>query len=187
MSTRIDYSGSKFNHLTLVKYARSGGKGRGAIWLARCDCGTTKEVVAKDIAKGRVKTCGKCDYTRRLMVENRTPSARTSSPKKKLYARYISKALEKGHIWELTLQEFHEITRKPCIYCDVAPYKKIKRAKFLYNGIDLLDRDKGYTLDNSVPCCSKCNRMKGPLNYLEFLEIVVQIYETIRKSLDTRK
>lgn len=46
------------------------------------------------------------------------------------------------------------MTSQPCYYCG-----DVKN----YNGIDRVDSSKGYILNNCVPCCEICNKMK--LNY----------------------
>lgn len=46
-----------------------------------------------------------------------------------------------------------------------------------YNGIDRTDNDKGYTTDNCVSCCGKCNSLKGTLSQGEFRQLVTSIYE----------
>ena len=43
-------------------------------------------------------------------------------------------------------------------------------------GIDRVDNSLGYTLENSVSCCSKCNYMKKTLNVENFLLHIAKIY-----------
>jgi hypothetical protein len=62
-------------------------------------------------------------------------------------------ARKRGHAFELTLQQFHDaVWGKSCSYCgdEVGGY-----------GIDRVDSSRGYYLDNVVPCCLPCNRMKN--------------------------
>lgn len=67
-----------------------------------------------------------------------------------------------------------------CYYCGANP--EIRRKQFYnnrwippFNGIDRYSNAGGYYKENCVPCCKKCNRMKGMLDPLEFLEKVGQI------------
>ena len=46
----------------------------------------------------------------------------------------------------------------------------------LVNGIDRLDSSKGYTINNCVPCCSKCNLMKSNFKKEDFLQHISKIY-----------
>lgn len=43
----------------------------------------------------------------------------------------------------------------------IIPTWILNNNELTYNGIDRLDNSKGYTIDNSVACCSKCNIAKG--------------------------
>ena len=55
---------------------------------------------------------------------------------------------------------------------------------YTYNGIDRVDNTRGYTLDNVVPCCFKCNRAKDTMTKEEFLEWVGRV---ATHSLGTKK
>ena len=45
------------------------------------------------------------------------------------------------------------------------------------NGIDRVDSSKGYTLENSVPCCKYCNIAKHTMTSTEFYAWVRRVYE----------
>lgn len=48
-----------------------------------------------------------------------------------------------------------------------------------HNGIDRVDSSKGYTLDNCVPCCSKCNYAKHEMSVEEFKEYITNVYQKL--------
>jgi len=52
-----------------------------------------------------------------------------------------------------------------CFYCADFSYKNAK-----VSGIDRQDNSLGYTLKNSVPCCTMCNFMKGNLDPRSFID-----------------
>jgi hypothetical protein len=58
-----DLTGMRFGQLTVIKRAEN-VRGRCA-WLCKCDCGNEKVVVAIDLTKGDVKSCG-CLYLKDL-------------------------------------------------------------------------------------------------------------------------
>lgn len=69
----------------------------------------------------------------------------------------------------------------PCHYCGRQDCNKIDipsksrdriplLQNFRYNGIDRVDNTKGYTIQNTVPCCMVCNRAKNSMSYREFIE-----------------
>lgn len=187
MGKRIDYTGKKFGHLTMLQFLKGNGNGKHATWLARCDCGNTAEVVGKSVARGSVKTCGKCQLHRDL-IARRTQGVRSANRQiahqyRKLYARYVNGALRRGIGWDLTPEYCVELFKKACTYCGDTKSGK-------YSGIDRIDSDKPYTLDNTVSCCSDCNYMKRTLNLRDFLDKIYKIADRmveIKKELDKNR
>ena len=80
---------------------------------------------------------------------------------------YKSNAKVRNISWELTDSEFLELVTKSCAYCGHTQE---------YNGIDRIDSNKGYTVNNCVPCCSWCNTMKLDHTLEEFLQHITNIY-----------
>lgn len=85
--------------------------------------------------------CGECKNCQNTAKENR-------------YNIYKKNAKKRGLEFQLSKDEFYLMTSQPCYYCG-----DIKN----YSGIDRVDSSKGYVLNNCVPCCEICNKMK--LNY----------------------
>lgn len=86
--------------------------------------------------------------------------------------RYRLQSLKAGAIqrklnFDLTDEEAKNILQKSCYYCDSDEYV----------GIDRLDSTKGYTIENSVPCCKYCNLMKNNLSYDLFLTQIDKIFK----------
>lgn len=186
MQAIADRSGKKYGHLTLLYCIRGNGAGKGATWMALCDCGNKKEVDGRAVKKGRIKTCGKCEYYRRLLSTRPATGISVKSAERDIYRRYAKVAHKKGLPFELDLPQFIDLIHKNCVYCGVEPRQKVKDSKLKYNGIDRIDNDKGYTLENSRSCCGTCNRMKSSSNYIEFLEHVYKIANHI-ESQRTKK
>lgn len=180
MSPLHKYTGKKYGYLTLIHYARPGGKGKGTIWKARCDCGNEVEVVAKDVAAEKVRTCGKCQLYRRLEPSKQAPRWGASRAEKKLYESQARQALARGISWSILPSEFSKIIRESCVYCRSEPRQRKKGLKVPRNGIDRLSPSKGFTPDNTVTCCSDCKQMKAGRNYIEFLEHVVKVTENVQ-------
>jgi len=105
--------------------------------------------------------------------------------RKSLYTVYKSNARNRGYDFNLTLEEFNSLITQPCHYCGQEPEvlnggslsdRRDKSQPNLYtNGIDRIDSTKGYTVENCVPCCSKCNLMKNTYSVDEFLNHVKKI------------
>ena len=56
--------------------------------------------------------------------------------------------------------------------------KRIEFGRYIYNGVDRKDNNLGYTIDNCVPCCHRCNSMKSNLSYQNFIQHISNIYKT---------
>lgn len=84
-------------------------------------------------------SCKSCDKIRDNSINGR-------------YKSYKRNARQRGIKFEITKEDFAKIIVKRCKYCGDygAPY----------NGIDRVDNNQGYTLQNCVPCCEWCNKIK---------------------------
>ncbi|AGD92383.1 hypothetical protein LBA_00465 [Megavirus lba] len=97
---------------------------------------------------------------------NSTERYNTSADDK--YNKYELYSEKKGYDFELTKEEFKKIVESDCYYCGCP------REKYL-NGIDRLDNDKGYIIENTVPACKICNNMKNSLNESTFILMCAHI------------
>lgn len=79
---------------------------------------------------------------------------------KNQYRRLIYKAKQKSIPVSLTQQEFLEMYNNECFYCG-----QIVNGGY---GIDRLDHQLGYSKENCVRCCFKCNSRKGGLELAGF-------------------
>lgn len=57
MTVASDLSGMRFGRLTAVERVGSTPKGH-AVWKWRCDCGNVKEIMATNVKRGLVQSCG---------------------------------------------------------------------------------------------------------------------------------
>lgn len=183
---RRDHKGHKYHHLTLLYPTRSGGTGKGVYWMARCDCGQIKEVRGSEAAAGKIKTCGKCEYFHGLVQSAAEQGVKVRGWTKAIrvqHMRYIRSAVKRGIEWRLSPEEFLQIVKKDCTYCNDPPriynskpnYGKGKTVKTLMNGIDRKDSSLGYITGNVVPCCGTCNRMKMAMDESDFRFQVLKI------------
>lgn len=76
--------------------------------------------------------------------------------------------------WLLTDEEFKSFWGKECYYCG----ESIETI-----GIDRMDNNKPYVIDNCCSCCTSCNVMKMTLNKDEFLKKIKQILTNLNKKL----
>lgn len=100
---------------------------------------------------------------------------------KSIFTDYKAQAARRGIEFNLTKEQAFKMFTANCYYCNDEPtnikkYKRDPRQQYKYQGIDRLDPLKGYTEDNTVPCCSVCNYAKRELSESQFLQQVSKIY-----------
>lgn len=100
---------------------------------------------------------------------------------KQILTRYQSNAITRSLSFDLTFDQLKTLVLQNCHYCGAAPNMTIsrnyKQGLLKFNGIDRKINSIGYTIDNCVPCCKRCNISKYNMDYNEFLEWIKTIYE----------
>jgi hypothetical protein len=99
---------------------------------------------------------------------------------KKNYARtlmsrfnsYRNSAKKRGLDFQFERDLFNKIMLDKCHYCG-------KENAF---GVDRIDSDNGYLIDNCLPCCKICNYMKRDTPYKEFISKINEIYKNIANN-----
>lgn len=99
------------------------------------------------------------------------------------YGIYRKGAKSRNIEFNLTVEQFDELTSKPCYYC--GEYYKQDYFGKKYSGLDRVDSKGGYNIDNVVPCCEYCNRMK--LDYTKdfFYNQIQKIYNYWKEKNET--
>lgn len=135
-------------------------------------------------SKGGYQTCCKECLKDKFLLYRETEEGREkvneSSRKHRekplsIWKKYQEGAKKRGRVFELTLEYLTGYIGKPCFYCG-DPLR--------IPGIDRLDNDKGYTVENTVPCCSICNFMKYRYSPDLFIVKCKKISENLGKSDD---
>jgi hypothetical protein len=138
----------------------------------KCDCGRMREVRSQSLRKGGSESCG-C-----LMRPNWLPLGESALNAFILMYKQSAKIRELE--WALSKEQFVAIALKDCYYCGSHPSPRMgrkRRGSAFLNGIDRKDSDIGYVIENCLPCCKKCNRMKMDLSEKDFLDQVERIHE----------
>ena len=169
--------GSRFSRLAVL--GRVGSKYNGqALWKCLCDCGNYHEVTTHSLRRGQTKSCG-CLRTER----NREPHAPTyilpvgQSAKNKLMTAYKRSAALRNKLFLLTEGQSTKYFGGNCFYCGAEPSNtsKTKGGDYIYNGIDRIDNNLDYVVENCVSCCKVCNSMKSKMDAVDFLDHVKRI------------
>lgn len=93
------------------------------------------------------------------------------------YNQYRMGARGRGFLFDISKEDFHNLTKQPCYYCD--DYNGYcEREDNWYSGIDRRDSSLGYIEGNMVPCCSNCNLGKQSLSEEDFIKMC---YKVVKK------
>jgi len=170
-----DLSGRKFGRLLVIERDSSKEYPR-PYYKCVCDCGTELVVCGTSLTRKRgfTRSCGCWNKDSKRLLEGE--ACRNS-----VIRNYRNSARKRGLSFELTEEEFFEMTSQDCFYCAEGPSSVQKKDRgygsYIYNGIDRVDNDIGYVSGNCVPCCATCNLMKRSMALKDFLEKVEHIYQ----------
>lgn len=149
-------------------------------WKCVCICGNRVLVGGQSLRTGNAQSCGCLQKEKASLAGKATRKEGTAS--RVMYGACKQAALRRKLSFEITYDNYMALTQTNCVYCGRKPFAKYITKHgdiFTYNGIDRLDNNKGYTLDNSVTCCWDCNRMKGTLTVTEFIEQCKRILKEV--------
>lgn len=149
--------GKRFGRLTVIKFNRR-IKGR-TEWLCKCNpifggCGKEQIILAASLNKGSTTSCG-CYAKEQASIKNK------KRPYEWLFNRLKNSARNKKIILDLTYEEFVDFSKiTSCHYCkdhiNWIPHENYNSRNYAYH-IDRKDNSFGYTKENCIVCCSRCN------------------------------
>lgn len=157
-----DISNTKFGNLLVISKSKC-YRNKNICWL--CECQLCKR--RKDYSNYSLKRGTQC----RCQPHNRLEYGISSF--NHLYLKYKQSAKRRNIEFDITKDIFKYFTQQNCYYCNVSPSQIISSKSFygeyIYNGIDRINSDLGYTEDNIVSCCGRCNEMKMSSSQIEFI------------------
>lgn len=115
-------------------------------------------------------------------ARNKTPERRRQNIARKQKYYQTDKGLFRHHVQsckrrdisnELSSEEFL-LKRGSCFYCSAPPPK-------YGSGLDRIDNSKGYTLDNVIACCPKCNYLRQELLTVNETKALIELLKQLRK------
>lgn len=138
----IDYTGVKYNNITVISYYGKKPNANRHFWNARCDCGEKMIITATKIRKNQPKSCSAC----------RKPNKTHGKTNTRLF--YIWQSM-KGRCYNENNQDYYNYGARNIKVCD----EWLNDFMGFYNwsinngynsnlSIDRIDNDKGYCPSN---------------------------------------
>ena len=186
-----DRVGDRHGRLIVVSHAGKDHRKK-HLWLCRCDCGKEKVVVGDNLSSGKSNSCGclRAEFLARKGNQYCLYEDRESALINVQYSHMKRRNKRLGFLDCMPLAEFAKLIKSPCKYCGIDSSKEIedrlnesKSMKRLSNhvlkcnGVDRINPDGGYTIENSVPCCKFCNFAKHTMQEVEFYKWLKRAYE----------
>lgn len=168
--------GKEYGFLTPIDKVYVEGRLR---YSCRCRCGQITVRAPRSLFLIRTPNCG-C-YMTQIHYTRRLGNGKASSHV--IFLNYKANANKRNLEWGLSEEEFVQITTRNCFYCKSVPTNSVRRGNsatpFVYSGVDRKDNTMGYTIDNSVPCCKRCNIAKANMTIVEFTNWIRSVYNNL--------
>jgi len=105
-----------------------------------------------NVVDGYASWCSKC-----ISKSQQTPKAKWRCLRKG--------AKRRGYSFMLTFEDCSGLFLDNCHYCGKHSVEEVK-----IHGLDRVDNEKGYSIDNVVTCCEQCNVAKATQTYEDFIQ-----------------
>lgn len=180
-SYRIDLSGRRFRNAVVVE--RSSEKNKHGIWMwvCLCDCGKKFLATGNNLQRRPNKHCGCMTLLNIAKANQKRKKDPTMLMIGDVFRAYKQGARRRGFSFELSLDNFGKLILGRCFYCDSPPkleYTPDKKPAGVYrNGVDRMNSNEGYTVENSVTCCFGCNLRKSDMDFSDFMTWVIHVSE----------
>lgn len=129
----------------------------------------------------RSRYCPKCEEERKNSpeIQHKIKKRKEIDQRRGRKVRFeyaVQQASLRGKQWELTKEEFEEISNQPCIYCG-------KESCGTGVGLDRIDNEKGYLKENVVSSCADCNIVRGARLTYEEMKIAMKAVCEYRREV----
>lgn len=172
-----DITGRQFNRLIAIEICGRRESTGVTLWKCLCTCGNYTVVGVSELKNNNTQSCGCLNKER---VRSKQALDLGQAAFNRVLLSYRLSARRKHREFSLTESDFRELIQRPCHYCGVE-YSNVSVSRsntgdFKYNGLDRVDSSRGYTLDNVVSCCGRCNTAKLDMTTDEFRSWIEDVY-----------
>ena len=153
--------GKKFGNLTVLDVTTQKKSNGALIYRCLCDCGSEHYTISSYLLDGRTTSCG-CNRKHIMTTQKYSLLPNNESAFNSVFRSYKIGSKHRCLEFSISKEDFGKLTQQNCFYCGAEPSttRTVANSTYIYNGIDRVDNSIGYVLNNCVPCCSKCNRIK---------------------------
>jgi 5-methylcytosine-specific restriction endonuclease McrA len=159
--------GKTFGKYKVVKQTTS--KNWKRRWICECSCGEIRTISTEHLTSGKRTGCNSCN------------NGNKSKPFEALYNFLVSQAKGRTTV-ELSYKAYLRFTnKKECHYCGAVIVWEPHYSNEHGHKLDRKDNSLGYSRNNCVVCCPRCNRAKSNhFTYEEWVEIgkVIKAWHT---------
>lgn len=148
-------------------------------WKVKCPNCLVETWKFSNTLKSLIYPCKRC-YDNSMKKFDSTPAI------KRAFISLKSNAKSRNISVTISEEDFFYMASKNCHYCDSPPiYKngpKEWQKRVLLNGIDRVDNNFGYSMDNIVSCCEQCNWAKKDLTIEEWNKWIDMLLKNREKN-----
>lgn len=171
MPSFIDLTGKKFSRLTVIEREKTQDKR--TRWICRCECGTTKSILAYNIKHPdparRIYSCG-CYGTERRK-QSLTTHGLSSGLEAQLFWGAKRRAKEKHLPFTLLITDIKIPKKCPFLGIPIIKVGKLQTANS--PALDQIIPGGGYTPENAQVISNRANTMKHNASFEEFERMYV--------------
>lgn len=173
------FIGYKTGRLEVLEFLYMDSKNK-SVFKCKCICGNIFKARKNNILHSTTSCgCFRAEYNRERLGKNAQKVLARA-----LFNGYKKGATERDLSFEITFEQFENLVKRNCFYCNSPPSRERTRKhhKWKFNGVDRVNNNQGYYIGNIVPCCWNCNRMKLNIPYDEFINHINNIYENMKSK-----
>ena len=177
-----DVAGNKYGLWVAIN--RDFSDTRGSYWTCKCECGNIKSIRLSSLEEGGSESCSSRECKSRVIKMHGLINPRRMVDRVQVlinieYSIYKSQAKHSKREFCLSKETFAALITSNCHYCLDIPNRLLSdtfsKTTMFTHGVDRVDSNCGYTIQNCVPCCSICNRMKNDLSTQVFRTHVAKV------------
>lgn len=168
--------GKKYHQLLIVSISHSSKSKNRPYVNTICDCGKEK-VIGLDNILRKAKPTKSCGCLGRINLKSFINTQPNYLAEFNRWVKQSTGPKRRDIETTLTLEDWIKLVSDCCYFCGQEPNQPMHNSYlFNKNGIDRLNSDIGYHLDNCVTACKQCNYAKQSVPAADFLAWIERVH-----------